>query len=156
MHELRRFIVGDSCFVYVKEKDDYAGLDDVLGDGGFGYGFGEFNRRRRYDDDCDEYGNRTPNGLFLVKRCSRLKELRVGAFSFSDFSRCEIDKLPSLVTLAIGDADPAHLSANFWKCSLRVAGLVLAFGLTQRLPTLEDTGDWHSILPAGQFRGDLQ
>ena len=66
MPELRRFVVGDSCFVYVKEKDDYAGLDDVLGDGGFGYGFGEFNRRRRYDDDCDEYGNRTPNGLFLV------------------------------------------------------------------------------------------
>lgn len=127
MPELRRFIVGDSCFVYVKEKDDYAGLDNLLRGGGLrcGFGFDDYDGRSRYDDDCDEYGNRLPNGKLAISRCLRLKEIRIGAFSFADYYACEIKELPSLTTLAIGDADPAHRSANFWKCSLRVEGLML-------------------------------
>ena len=38
-----------------------------------------------------------------MKDCERVKELKIGRYSFSDYSVCEIENLPSLEVIRIGD-----------------------------------------------------
>ena len=42
------------------------------------------------------------SGGFCVKNCRKLRELIIGACSFSHCSVCEIDSLPSLTEIAVG------------------------------------------------------
>ena len=55
-------------------------------------------------------------GVFRLKDCQRVRELRIGRFSFSDYSRCEIESVPSLEVIEIGDLkEPSY---NFFFASL--------------------------------------
>ena len=44
-----------------------------------------------------------PNRRFLVKDCPLMIELRMGRYSFRDYSVCEIEDLPSLEVIEMGD-----------------------------------------------------
>ena len=46
---------------------------------------------------------KNPNRRFYLKDCERLKELKIGCESFSDYSVCEIDHLPSLEVIEMGN-----------------------------------------------------
>ena len=45
----------------------------------------------------------TSDRHFYLKDCERLRELKIGCYSFSDYSVCEIENLPSLEAIRIGD-----------------------------------------------------
>lgn len=53
---------------------------------------------------------------FVLQDCERLKELKIGRFSFSDFSRCSITDARSLEVVEIGDLN--ERSYNFYNATL--------------------------------------
>ena len=53
-----------------------------------------------------------------MKNCERLRELKIGRYSFSDYSVCEIDSVPSLEMIEMGEMD--EKSFNFSHASLEL------------------------------------
>ena len=104
--------VGDYSFTFVKEVKliGLHVLERVT------IGENSFTKSKR----C--IGN-TPNGRFYLKNCERLRELKMGRYSFSDYSVCEIENVPSLEVIEIGDVITE--SDNFWFASLELKGLLV-------------------------------
>ena len=44
-----------------------------------------------------------PNRHFYLKNCERLRELKIGCWSFADYSVCEIENVPSLEVIEMGE-----------------------------------------------------
>ena len=57
-------------------------------------------------------------GHFYVNDCERLKELKIGYRSFSNFNTCVIEKVPSLEVIELGEL--TEESANFYHASLEL------------------------------------
>ena len=55
---------------------------------------------------------------FYLKNCERLRELKIGCGSFSDYSVCEIENVPSLQVIEMGEL-------NKWSCNYYYASLEL-------------------------------
>ena len=53
-----------------------------------------------------------------MKNCSQLKELKMGRYSFSDYSVCEIENVPSLEVIEMGELN--QWSGNFYNASLEL------------------------------------
>ena len=62
------------------------------------------------------------NRHFIVRNCSALTELRVGRYSFSDYSSCEIENVDALEVIAMGELNSE--SFNFHSASLELNGLM--------------------------------
>ena len=58
------------------------------------------------------------NRHFYLKDCERLRELKIGRYSFSDYSVCEIENVPSLEVIEIGELN--EISWNFRYASLEL------------------------------------
>ena len=58
------------------------------------------------------------NRKLYVKNCDALKELKIGRYSFSDYSVIEIENVNSLELIEIGGMK--HLSNNFYFASLEL------------------------------------
>ena len=107
---LKVFEVGDECFKYVKEVK-MIGLNQlesvVIGENSF-------------MRDINVWSEFTifPNRHFYLKDCERVKELKMGRFSFSDYSVCEIENVPSLEVIEMGQLNED--SNNFWYASLEL------------------------------------
>ena len=52
---------------------------------------------------CFKYAGANTNGHFYLKNCKRLRELKIGIWSFMDYSVCEIDNVPSLEVIEMGE-----------------------------------------------------
>ena len=65
----------------------------------------------------DFYGNDANRKLY-VKNCDALKELKIGSYSFSDYSLIEIENVNSLELIEIGEID--RVSYNFFYISLEL------------------------------------
>ena len=63
------------------------------------------------------WGN-NPNRALYVKNCDKLKELRMGRYSFSDYSVIEIENVDKLEVLEMGDLESG--SFNFYYASLEL------------------------------------
>ena len=61
---------------------------------------------------------KNPNRHFYLKNCERLRELKMGRYSFSDYSVCEIENVPSLEVIEMGDLN--ERSCNFFYASLEL------------------------------------
>ena len=59
-----------------------------------------------------------PDRHFYLKDCERLRELKIGCYSFSDYSVCEIENVPSLEVIEMGELN--ELSYNFFFASLEL------------------------------------
>ena len=59
-----------------------------------------------------------PNRHFYLKNCERLRELKIGCYSFSDYSVCEIENVPSLEVIEMGELNEG--SSNFYYASLEL------------------------------------
>ena len=60
-----------------------------------------------------------PNRHFYLKNCERLRELKIdGDDSFSDYSVCEIENVPSLEVIEMGELN--EWSRNFCDASLEL------------------------------------
>ena len=132
---LKRIEIGDDCFTSVDEvKLDQMGelKSIVMKDECFGsvnglklIGLKELesvmigeNCFTKYKNAC---GN-NPNRHFYVKNCPSLKELKMGRYSFSDYSVCEIEDTPALETIQIGDLGEEGCE-NFHDASLQLKGM---------------------------------
>ena len=107
MSHLRLLEVGDDCFDYVDEVKliGLSKLERVV------IGMNSFTKEEY------SHGN-DPNRHFYLKNCERLRELKIGYWSFSDYSVCEIENVPSLEVIEMGDMD--EKSWNFSHASLEL------------------------------------
>ena len=101
---LRELRVGNECFNDVKEVE-LIGLKQlekvVIGDSCFYRG-----------NDMDE------SGRFYLTNCEKVRELKIGCYSFSDYSVCEIENVPSLEVIEMGELNKR--SWNFYYASLEL------------------------------------
>ena len=102
---LKSIEIDDECFENVKEVK-LIGLHQlervVIG-------------RNCFTKQKNNAGN-DPDRYFYLKDCERLRELKVGVYSFSDYSVCEIENVPSLEVIEIGELNEE--SECFWCASL--------------------------------------
>ena len=104
---LQLFEVGDECFENVEEVKliGLIELESVV------IGENCFTKKK----NLLEYN---PNCHFYLKNCERLRELKIGSNSFCEYSVCEIENLPSLEVIEMGDLN--EVSGNFSYASLEL------------------------------------
>ena len=105
--ELKEFEVGDYSLYYVNEVK-LIGLNQlervVIG----------MNSFTKVKND----GGSDPNRHFYLKNCERVRELKMGSGSFSDYSVCEIENVPSLEVIEMGELNEG--GGNFFYASLEL------------------------------------
>ena len=105
---LKEFEVGDYSFAFVDELK-LIGLNRlervVIG-------------KKCVTKHKDCYHGDDPDGHFYLKNCERVRELKMGRFSFADYSVCEIENVPSLEVIEMGGLN--GWSFNFWHASLEL------------------------------------
>ena len=101
---LKNVSIGNGCFPYqdVLNLTGLHSLERVM------IGMNSFIK--------DSYGNNANRKLY-VKNCDALKELKIGGYSFSDYSVIEIDNVNSLELIEIGDMSSGY---NFCYASLEL------------------------------------
>ena len=107
---LRELRVGDYCFRKTEELR-LIGLEElervVIGRNSF--------LQYVYNPKRD---GMNPNRHFYLKKCPQLRELKIGRLSFMDYSVCEIENMPSLEVIKMGELD--EMSFNFHSASLEL------------------------------------
>ena len=108
MSKLRLFEVGDECFEYADEVKliGLSKLERVV------IGKNSFTKKKNDWPDYD------PNRHFYLKNCERLRELKIDGYSFSDYTVCEIENVPSLEVIEMGELNEE--SNNFCCASLEL------------------------------------
>ena len=104
---LKSLEIGDECFENVNEVKliGLNRLESVV------IGQNCFTKRKNSN------GN-DPNRHFYLKNCERVRELKMGRYSFSDYSVCEIENVPSLEVIEMGELNEE--SNNFCGASLEL------------------------------------
>ena len=104
---LKNVSIGNDCFFYqdVLNLTGLHSLERVM------IGMNSFTKEKNY------YGNDANRKLY-VKNCDALKELKIGGYSFSDYSLIEIENVNSLELIEMGDMD--NWSYNFAYASLEL------------------------------------
>ena len=109
---LERLVIGDECFENVDEVK-LIGLTElesvVIGSNSFTKHKKSFGENR---------GSR-----FFVKDCPSLRELKIGCYSFSDYSSCEIENVNALEVIEIGRV--LDNSFNFYHSSLELKSILI-------------------------------
>ena len=109
---LKTLRVKYECFTYVEEVK-LIGLSELesveIGEICF--------TQHKYCDGND------PNRHFYVKNCPKLKSLKMGRYSFSDYTVCEIENVDALEVIEMGDLDEA--SCNFPYASLELKSILI-------------------------------
>ena len=107
MPNLRLLDVSDDCFKYVNEVKliELNQLERVV------IGRNSFRKNKDYFV-CD------PDRHFYLMDCERLRELKIGCYSFSDYTVCVIENVPSLEVIEMGEMD--ERSFNFCGASLEL------------------------------------
>ena len=110
--QLKSLSVGDHCFSYVEEVKmiGLSELESVC------IGMNSFTQHK------NGAGN-DPNRHFYLKNCPKLKSLKMGRYSFSDYSVCEIENVDALEVIEIGDLNEASL--NFYHASLKLKSILI-------------------------------
>ena len=100
---LRLFEVGDECFENVDEVKliGLSKLERVM------IGMNSFTKK-----NLPSYN---PDRHFYLKNCERLRELKIGSNSFNDYSVCEIENVPSLEVIEMGELN--EFSYDFYWAS---------------------------------------
>ena len=64
-----------------------------------------------------------PNRHFYLKNCPKLKSLKIGRYSFSDYSVIEIENVDALEVIEMGDLNGG--SKNFDDASLELKSILI-------------------------------
>ena len=109
---LKRIVIGDECFMNVNEVKivGLKALESVE------IGMNSFTQHK------NSYGN-DPNRHFYLKNCPKLKSLKMGRYSFSDYRVIEIENVVALEVIEIGDLNEE--SANFYYASLELKSILI-------------------------------
>ena len=112
--KLKRLEIGNDCFSYVEEVK-LIGLSElesvVIGEKSF----------TKYKDTY--HITPDPNRHFYLKNCPKLKSLKMGCYSFSDYTVCAIENVDALEVIEMGDLDEA--SCNFPYASLELKSILI-------------------------------
>ena len=92
---LRVFKVGDNSFAYVEE------LNLV-----------ELEKLERVVIGVNCFSKENNSGHFSLKNCQHVKELKMGRYSFLDYSACEIENDDSLEVIEMGELNEE--SSNYY------------------------------------------
>ena len=104
---LKSVSIGNECF----ENQDVLNLTGLHSLERVMIGESSFTKNPNY------YGNNANRKLY-VKNCDALKELKIGVFSFSDYSLIEIENVNSLELIEMGEVN--NWSYNFYYASLEL------------------------------------
>ena len=104
---LKNVSIGNECF----ENQDVLNLTGLHSLERVMIGMKSFTKKKSF------FGNDTNRKLY-VKNCDALKELKIGRFSFSDYSLIEIENVNSLELIEMGVMD--RESNNFFYASLEL------------------------------------
>ena len=109
---LRELKVGNECFMYVNEVKliGTSKLESVE------IGMNSFTKEK------GQWGN-DPNRHFYLKNCPKLKSLKMGRYSFSDYSVCQIENVDALEVIEMGDLN--EVSYNFYYASLELKSILI-------------------------------
>ena len=122
---LKVFEVGDYCFAFVEEVR-LIGLNQL--------------ERVEIGKHCFRKSIENPNRHFHLKNCERLRELKMGRYSFSDYSVCMIENVPSLRVIEMGELN--EWSSCFYYASLELRSDSERIELMNRLAQFEITFVW--------------
>ena len=109
---LRELKVGNECFENVNEVK-VIGLSELES---VEIGMSSFTQNK------NSRGN-DPNRHFYLKNCPKLKSLKMGCYSFSDYSVIEIENVDALESIEIGDLN--KWSNNFLYASLELKSILI-------------------------------
>lgn len=107
---LQELSIGNGCFENVKELK-LIGMNMLervmIGENSF------TKEKNSWGDDSERH--------FYLKNCPKVKELRMGRYSFSDYSVIEIENVNRLEVVEIGEL--SDVSYNFYSASLRLRSM---------------------------------
>ena len=110
--KLQSLEIGNSCFIYVK-RVKMIGMNEleriVVGENSL-------------TESKSSYGWNT-NRHFYLRNCPKLKSLKMGRYSFSDYSVCIINGVPSLEVIEMGELNEE--SFNFYYASLELKSILI-------------------------------
>ena len=111
---LRELKVGNKCFEYVDEVKliGLSELESVC------IGMNSFTKFKRTWNITSD-----PNRHFYLRNCPKLKSLKIGEYSFSDYTVCEIENVDALEVIEMGDVD--EWSRNFYSASLELKSILI-------------------------------
>ena len=109
---MRRIEVGDESLMYVKEVK-LIGLSELES---VEIGMNSFTQHK------NSSGN-DPNRHFYLKDCPKLKSLKMGRYSFSDYTVIEIENVDALEVVEMGDLN--EMSNNFFYASLELKSILI-------------------------------
>ena len=109
---VRRIVIGDEAFMYVKEVKliGLSKLESVE------IGVNSFTQHK------NSWGN-DPNRHFYLKNCPKLKSLKMGRYSFSDYGVIEIENVDALEVIEMGELNEE--SNNFYSASLQLSSVIV-------------------------------
>ena len=103
---VRRIVIGHDAFMYVNVFN-ITGLNELES---VEIGVNSFTQQKN-GVNIIPY----PDHHFYLKNCPKLKSLKIGRFSFSDYTVCEIENVDALETITMGDL--GIVSSNFFYAS---------------------------------------
>ena len=109
---LRQLVVGDESLMYVNEVK-LIGLSTLKS---VEIGMNSFTQYK------NSAGN-SPNRHFYLKNCPKLKSLKMGRYSFSDYTVIEIENVDALEVIEMGDLN--ETSNNFRSASLELKSILI-------------------------------
>ena len=112
LKKLRRIEIGNDCFEFVNEVK-LIGLSELQS---VVVGMSSFTQHKYRDGD-------DPNRHFYLKNCPKLKSLKIGDYSFSDYRVCEIENVDALEVIEMGELN--KLSFSFWHASLELKSILI-------------------------------
>ena len=110
--QLKSLSVGDHCFSYVNEVK-MIGLSELES---VEIGMNSFTKHKY------SHGN-DPNRHFYLKNCPKLKSLKMGRYSFSDYTVIEIENVDALESIEMGYLN--ERSYNFDYASLELKSILI-------------------------------
>ena len=110
--KLKTLRIGHSAFEYVNELKlvGLNNLESVI------IGENSFTKHQNW------YGN-DPNRHFFAKNCPKLKSLKMGRYSFSDYTVIEFENVNALEVIEMGDLNEG--SNNFRCASLELKSILI-------------------------------
>ena len=112
--QLKSLSVGDHCFSYVNEVK-LIGLSELESVEIGMNSFTKFKNTWQITSD--------PNRHFYLKNCPKLKSLKMGRYSFSDYTVIEIENVDALEVIEMGDLNGD--SYSFYSASLELKSIVI-------------------------------
>ena len=107
---LKSIVIGDGCFMYVNVFN-ITGLSELES---VEIGMNSFTKKERGND---------PNRHFCLKNCPKLKSLKIGSLSFSDYSVIEIENVDALEVIEMGELN--EVSWSFVYASLELKSILI-------------------------------